>query len=145
MEIRLRPPKAGDEPELARLCGEMGYPSTAEQVAARLTALSDRDDHLVLVAATAQDRPAAWVHAHLSFRVVADAFAELGGLVVGETHRSQKVGERLLLAAEDWWRSQGATVFRVRSNALRERAHRFYLRAGYQQLKTSFVFEKTLT
>lgn len=144
MQINIRLPKAGDEPELAKLCGEMGYPSTASQVTARLLALSHRDDHMVMVAVDAQDMPMAWVHAHLSHRLVAETFAELGGLVVGESHRSQRIGERLLDAAERWGKSQGVSIFRVRSNALRERAHRFYLRTGYQQLKTSLVFEKTL-
>jgi hypothetical protein len=33
---------------------------------------------------------------------------------------------------------------RVRSNAIRERAHAFYLRDGYTRVKTSAVFEKPL-
>jgi hypothetical protein len=33
---------------------------------------------------------------------------------------------------------------RVRSNAIRERAHAFYLRDGYARVKTSAVFEKAL-
>ncbi len=145
MQINLRPPIAGDEPELAKLCGEMGYPSDASEVTARLLALSDRDDHMVLVATDAQDKPIAWVHTHLSFRLVVEVFAELGGLVVSEAHRGQMIGERLLAEAERWGKAQGVSMFRVRSNVVRERAHRFYLRAGYEQFKTSYVFEKTLT
>ena len=34
---------------------------------------------------------------------------------------------------------------RVRSNVVRERAHQFYLRAGYAIVKTSLVFEKSLS
>ena len=34
---------------------------------------------------------------------------------------------------------------RVRSNAIRERAHAFYLRDGYRRVKTSAVFEKLLS
>jgi GNAT superfamily N-acetyltransferase len=144
MQINLRPPKGGDEAELAILCGEMGYPSGASEVTARLLTFGGRDDHIVLVATDAEDKPIAWVHAHLSFRLVAEVFAELGGLVVSEAHRSQGIGERLLVEAERWGKEQGVSIFRVRSNVVRERAHGFYLRAGYEKWKTSYVFEKKL-
>jgi hypothetical protein len=35
-------------------------------------------------------------------------------------------------------------VLRVRSQIIREDAHRFYLREGYSKVKTSVVFEKPL-
>ncbi len=145
MQFKLRPPRAGDEPELAKLCGEMGYPSSASEVAARLLTLADQDDHWLLVATDVQDKPIGWVHAHLSYRLVVEVFAELGGLVVSEAHRGQGIGERLLAEAESWAKDLGVSIFRVRSNAVRERAHQFYLRAGYEQFKTSFVFEKALS
>ncbi len=145
MQINLRPPKGGDEAELAILCGEMDYHSDASEVTARLLALSGRDDHMVLVATDAKDKPIAWVHAHLSFRLVAEVFAELGGLVVSAAHRGQGIGERLLVEAERWGKEQGVSIFRVRSNVVRERAHGFYLRAGYEQFKTSYVFQKMLS
>ena len=144
MVFKLRSPRSGDEPELALLCGEVGYPSKASEVASRLLTLSDRDDHWVLLATDVKDKPIAWVHAHLTYRLVAEVFAELGGLVVSEAHRGHRIGERLLEEAERWGRDLGVSIFRVRSNAVRERAHQFYLRAGYEQFKTSCVFEKKL-
>jgi GNAT superfamily N-acetyltransferase len=144
MEIKLRAPTAGDVPELAVLCGEMGYPSSASEVEKRLQSLSDHDDHMVLVAADEQDKPVAWIHAHLSFRLVAEIFAELGGFVVGETHRGQGIGEKLLAEAERWAEARGVSLFRVRSNIVRKRAHVFYERAGYEQFKAQQVFEKSL-
>jgi GNAT superfamily N-acetyltransferase len=122
----------------------MGYPSSTSEVAQRLIELSGRDDHAVLVAADAQDQPIGMAHVHLSFRVVADVFAELGALVVSDEYRREGIGERLLAEAEHWGKERGVDLFRVRSNAVREKAHRFYLRAGYVKAKTSFVFDKPL-
>jgi hypothetical protein len=48
----------------------------------------------------------------------------------------------LLAAAEAWAREQGFASMRVRSNVLRERAHRFYLREGYLEKKRQAVFLK---
>jgi GNAT superfamily N-acetyltransferase len=144
MSIVIRSPREGNEVSLARLCGELGYPTSASEIVSRLSALSHRDDHTILVAVDGEDTPIGFAHVHLSHRLMVDSFAELGGLVVGETYRGQQIGEILLAEAERWGKEQGADVFRVRSNAVRERAHRFYLRAGYVQAKTSFVFDKPL-
>jgi GNAT superfamily N-acetyltransferase len=145
MPIKIRAPRNGDESRLADLCEEMGYACRAAEVAKRLQALAQHDDHAVLVATGSGDEPIGFAHVHLSRRLMVDAFAELGGLVVGAQHRSKRIGEKLLLEAERWGVQKGVDVFRVRSNAIRDRAHRFYLRAGYIRSKTSYVFEKRLT
>lgn len=72
------------------------------------------------------------------------AFAELAGLVVDESVRGSGVGAALLAAAEDWARAQGFASMRVRSNVIRERAHRFYEREGYARIKAQAVFRKPL-
>jgi hypothetical protein len=46
---------------------------------------------------------------------------------------------------EEWSRVKGLAVVRVTSRSTREAAHRFYLREGYRQTKTSAVFEKVLS
>jgi GNAT superfamily N-acetyltransferase len=58
--------------------------------------------------------------------------------------RSLGVGKRLCAEVEAWSREKGIAVVRVTSRITRERAHRFYLREGYEQIKTSAVFEKVL-
>ena len=56
----------------------------------------------------------------------------------GADHRASG----LLAAAEAWAREHGFASMRVRSNILRERAHRFYLREGYIEKKRQAVFLK---
>ena len=45
---------------------------------------------------------------------------------------------------QDWARAQGFASMRVRSNVIRERAHRFYEREGYARIKAQAVFRKPL-
>lgn len=66
------------------------------------------------------------------------------GLVVRDGMRSIGVGKHLCAEVETWTRSNGIAVLRVTSRMTRERAHRFYLREGFTQIKTSAVFEKVL-
>ena len=70
--------------------------------------------------------------------------AEVNGLVVDETARSRGGGAVLLAAAEKWARGKRCTSMSVRSNVLRERAHGFYLRNGYEHYKTQKAFRKGL-
>lgn len=141
----LRQAHLDDAAELAALCTELGYPSTAAHVGTRLPALLSSADHLVLVATDAADsRPVGWIHAMIRRELVSDPFAEIAGLVVSEPHRNAAIGLQLLRAAEEWALDSGIHSIRVRSNVVRERAHRFYLRAGYELAKTSHLFVKNL-
>ena len=70
---------------------------------------------------------------------------EVTGLVVSEKFRSQQVGKQLLARAEQWTLDQGCSEIGLRSNVIRDRAHAFYLREGYQHTKTQKTFRKKLT
>ncbi len=67
----------------------------------------------------------------------------MNGLVVDEAVRSQGCGWLLLDAGEKWARKKGCKGVSVRSNVIRERAHEFYLRHGYEHYKTQKAFRKT--
>ena len=58
--------------------------------------------------------------------------------------RSTGVGALLVHRAEQWARERGFDAILVRSQIMREAAHRFYLREGYERTKTSAVFTKKL-
>ena len=63
-------------------------------------------------------------------------------LIVDTERRSRGVGAALLSALEDVARQNGCAVLDLDSGTQRERAHRFYFRAGYT-IRT-FGFTKTL-
>jgi GNAT superfamily N-acetyltransferase len=85
-----------------------------------------------------------WVHAHLYNLLVDDPEIEIGGLVVDETVRGQRIGEQLMRAAEAWTLEKGCSSVYLRSNVIRTRAHEFYKRLGYSILKSQYAFRKVL-
>jgi GNAT superfamily N-acetyltransferase len=76
--------------------------------------------------------------------LVADLYAEVGGLVVDENHRGRGIGRILMQHAEQWARGRGCETVCVRSNVVRERAHVFYQGIGYDNIKTQRMFLKVL-
>ena len=139
----VRPMTPADVPAVAELAGQLGYPSTAEAVEHRFRELSERPAAAVLVA-TEDGAVVGWIHVSRVASLVASDVALIGGLVVDEGHRSGGIGARLVEAAEAWAREHGARTMTVSSRVAREGAHRFYLREGYELLKTSHVFVKPL-
>ena len=130
----LRAPKDGDAPDIARLLGQLGYPSTAEEVLTRLKTLRDDApataawvaelDGAVVGVATAREFPGI----HISTPV-----AWLTVLVVDERVRGRGVGRQLVAAAEAWAKMVGAPRLSLTSAVHRKEAHQFYVNLGYQQ------------
>jgi GNAT superfamily N-acetyltransferase len=144
-KIRVRNAKSSDAKQIARLCGELGYPATPAQVTARLRRLTPAARHAVFVAESADGAGVVgWVHVSVSYLLESDLRAEVNGLIVGEGQRSAGAGAKLLEAAEGWARKRGCRGMNVRSNVIRERAHKFYEREGYEHYKTQKAFRKAL-
>jgi GNAT superfamily N-acetyltransferase len=114
-------------------------------MAARIEAIVGRPgEHTLLVAVDARDLPIGWIHVERLDTLETPPMVGIAGLVVGDGSRSEGIGSALLAAGEAWARDQGLGVMQVRSRTTRERAHRFYERAGYERVKTSAVFRKPL-
>ncbi|MEO5626853.1 MAG: GNAT family N-acetyltransferase [Dokdonella sp.] len=141
----IRSARSYDAPAIAELCGELGYPSTRQQMVKRLAAIDGHADGRIFVAEDAEGRVVAWLQVALAVQLCDDACAEISGLVVAASERGLGIGGLLIAAAEAWARTRGAARVRVRSRQERERAHQFYERAGYARLKTQVVFSKPLT
>jgi len=141
--VTIRRPLPGDDDALARLASQLGYPSTAADMARRLARLRGEDGAAVLVAER-EGVVRGWIHVFGVHSVESDAFAEIGGLVVDESARGHGTGAALVAAAEEWALRAGYPALRVRSNVVRAAAHRFYERRGFARLKTQAVFGKDL-
>ena len=144
--IRIRKARRGDAERIAQLSGELGYPATAAQIATRLRQLKPASKHAVFVAESpdAATGLIGWLHVSVSHLLESDIRAEVNGLIVAEGRRSAGAGAKLLEAAEEWARRHGGQAMNVRSNVIRERAHRFYERNGYEHYKTQKAFRKAL-
>ena len=153
-----------DAQNLARLAGELGNRTTPEELAGRVAELARDPETAVFVAVDAigeapADRIGArpggngnpagdlivgWVHVLVMKTLLGARRAHLGGLVVDERYRGQKVGRVLLAVAEAWAAEQGCAEMVLRSRHSRERAHAFYEGHGYVRTKTQHVFKRVL-
>lgn len=141
--IEIRDITADDAAAAAALSEELGYPVSAPAMRARIEQLIAGSDHGVFVACRDGD-VIGWIHVSAVQHLQADPRAEIGGLVVTASARSVGVGARLVSRAEQWAKAHGFDHVVVRSQIMREAAHRFYLREGYERTKTSAVFSKQL-
>ncbi len=144
--VRIRKARRSDAERIAQLSGELGYPATAGQIATRLRQLKPGSKHAVFVAecSDATVGLVGWLHVSVSHLLESDIRAEVNGLIVAEGQRSAGAGAKLLEAAEEWARRHGCQGMNVRSNVIRERAHGFYERNGYEHYQTQKAFRKPL-
>jgi GNAT superfamily N-acetyltransferase len=143
-ELKIRRARPADAARIAALSGQLGYPAATKQMSARLRrALRDKNG-ACFVAETREEGVIGWVHASVTPLLEVERRAEVNGLVVEDKARSRGAGWSLLEAAEKWARKMGCAGMSVRSNVIRDRAHAFYLRHGYQHYKTQKAFRKTL-
>ncbi len=143
-QLKIRRAKSADAQQIAALCGQLGYPATAAQMRARLRRIAPASQNAVFVADSKKDGLIGWLHVSKEPLLESEMRAEVNGLVVAEGQRSLGAGAQLLAAAEDWARKHGCKGMSVRSNVIRERAHKFYERNGYEHYKTQKSFRKPL-
>jgi ribosomal protein S18 acetylase RimI-like enzyme len=141
--VIIRPARVADADAVAALSKQLGYDAAPDAVADRLARLLGRREQQFLVA-DEDGRVVGWIHMLVTEYVEAEAFVQIGGLVVDREYRRQGIGRRLLAQAEEWAAQQGCSVVRLSSNEKRVAAHAFYQRAGYTILKTQYSFAKPI-
>jgi GNAT superfamily N-acetyltransferase len=144
LAVIIRRARTSDAQRIAALSGELGYPSTPVQARKRFRNLRPASYHAVFVAETKAGGVIGWLHISISRLLESDVRAEVNSLVVSESQRSLGAGAQLLAAAEAWCKKQRCRSVNLRSNVIRERAHHFYLRKGYEHYKTQKAFRKAL-
>jgi GNAT superfamily N-acetyltransferase len=143
-EMKIRRAQNADAAQIAMLTGQLGYPATTSQIRERLRRIQPVSQNAVFVADAANCGVIGWLHVSKEPLLESEMRAEVNGLVVAEGQRSLGAGAQLLAAAEDWARKHGCKSMSVRSNVIRERAHKFYERHGYEHYKTQKSFRKPL-
>jgi GNAT superfamily N-acetyltransferase len=142
--VKIRRAKASDARRIAVLSGQLGYPTTARQMSARLKVALRSKEGACFVAEMKKVGVMGWIHVSVTPLLEVEKRAEVNGLVVDENARSGGAGAMLLRAGEEWAVKKGCVGMSVRSNVLRERAHGFYLRESYEHYKTQKAFRKAL-
>jgi GNAT superfamily N-acetyltransferase len=142
--IKIRSAEERDIADLARLAGELGYPSTQEEVRKRFANISAAGHQATFVAVNNGDAVVGWIHLSEARSIETEPRAEITGLVVDANFRGGGAGRLLVERGEDWAQRRGLTIIGVRSNIIREHTHVFYERLGYAVTKTQKVFRKTI-
>jgi GNAT superfamily N-acetyltransferase len=143
-DVCVRRARSTDFARITELSGQLGYPATEKQMKARLRDVIQDKDTACFVAESRADGLIGWIHVSTTPLLEVERRAEVNGLVVDEAERSRGAGALLLAAGEKWARGKRCKGMSVRSNVLRERAHGFYLRNGYEHYKTQKAFRKGL-
>lgn len=143
--IEIRRARLSDAASVAELSGQLGYPAREEEMAQRLAYLLRHPRFgAVLVAETRDGKIVGWLHVSVTPLLEVPLRAEVNGLIVAHGQRGSGSGGKLLQAAEEWAKSKGCTSMSIRSNVVRDQAHAFYLRKGYEHYKTQKAFRKSL-
>ncbi len=133
-----------DLPQVRALCEELGYPVKIEELTERFKIITASPIHYLAVAESETSPLIGFIHASTSLALTDQVRAEIAGLIVTAKARRQGLGRLLVHQAEDWAKTQGHSLMRVRSQALRETAHEFYKDLGYDLRKIQNVFVKNL-
>lgn len=128
--VRIRNAVSEDADVVARLLEELGYPTSPQQVTARIAALA-QNPAVLLVAETALGVRGLLALAMVPTVHLDEPVARITALVVREGARGQGIGGELLRSAYAQARGRGAKMVEVTSNNRRTRAHEFYRNAGF--------------
>jgi GNAT superfamily N-acetyltransferase len=142
-DVIVRNADLADAAAIAELSGQLGYPVKEGEVRDRLVAILHREGNRVWVAEVG-GKVVGWAHVVGEWFLESPPFAELVGLIVDHDTRGLGIGRHLVEACTQWARGQGFQQIRVRSNVVREEAHRFYLKVGFSKIKSQAVFAMDL-
>lgn len=135
----LREAKPQDAAGVAALLGELGYPCSRDEAAARIAAIAD-DDTQVLIIADHHGEIGGLVSLDFMFYLpLGRETCRITALVVGEAHRNAGLGRELLRETEAYARRRGCARIEVTSAEHRDGAHRFYRACGYADASLRFV------
>ena len=96
-----------------------------------------------LVAET-ENKLVAYIHLICTVRIGSDPFVEVAAFVVHSDFRKKGIGKSLVKEAEKWAVERNYKYIRIRSNIIREEAHKYFTQLGFTNLKTQEVFLKQI-
>ena len=130
-----------DAGAINELSHQLGYKTTINDIEDRLIEILKNNDNCVFVASQ-NNIVVGWAHAFYSLRIESESFVEIGGLVVNENFRKKGIAKKLVDTVIDWSVNRKCNKIRVRSNSLRNEAHVFYNRIGFQEKTEQKIFDR---
>lgn len=139
--ISIRDFQPGDMAGITALTNELGYPTTLEQMTARMNTLATQDNYRTFVAVI-NNQVAGYTGLCKNYFWEQDGhYLRIQALVVNRDHRRQGVGEQLIHAAEQMARQTGAKILLLNCGNREERqaAHQFYREMGFEPKSTGYI------
>jgi len=143
MQIVIREARKEDCAEITNLTNQLGYPSTLEKICEIMDLVLAHKDHQVFIAE--KDKIiVGYIHLIHSMRIGSNPFVEIVAFIIDESSRSLGIGSSLIRESEKWTSGLGLKDIRIRSNIIRQEAHNFFQKRGFQNIKTQEVFLKSV-
>jgi len=140
----IRPATIEDAPQITMLLHQLGYPDTEKAIRHRLEVLGSQAGTIILVAENDDRQLTGCIQIVIANRLAEGQYGEIASLVIAKDERGRGIGRQLVKSAADWLTEQGMARLRVRCNAIREDAHRFYARLGFRVTKSQKIFDRNL-
>jgi GNAT superfamily N-acetyltransferase len=144
-QVIIRDATPDDVPQMAVLMGELGYPTSATEMAHRFDVISKHPDYRtllaekdgVIVGLIGLARGHYYEHNGNYIRILA--------FIVSASCRGEGIGKQLLSSCEQWAKETGIAVLILNSGNREERrnAFKFYQQQGFELKSSGFV--KNLT
>lgn len=139
--MNIRPIQVIDFKEITELANQLGSVVNEQNVEDQIVEINRNPDHYSWVAII-DNKIVGYIHCFKAIRLTSKPFIEISGLIVDENYRGNKIGRQLVQKAESL--IDNGKV-RVRCNAKRELAHKFYFKLDYSLNKDQKIFEKKIS
>jgi GNAT superfamily N-acetyltransferase len=133
--------RSSDLPELTALMGELGYPTTTDEMTVRMRHIGSHPDYRTIVVIKNGEMIGMVGMMKCFFWERNGFYVKIQALVVKSSVRRTGVGEYLIACAESWAGSIGASAIFLNSGNREERraAHAFYPRMGFVHKSSGYV------
>ena len=142
--MRIRRANQSDVPDVTLLAHELGYRCKESDIRERLSRISRKKDHVVLVCVDDNRKVIGWIHGFIRIMLQDQISVEIEGFVVTRKHRRNGVGSILLEKMKEWAASHGISKISLGTNIKRKSAHRFYYKRGFRKTKVHYRLTKYL-
>lgn len=140
-EVKIRDFTFEDLTELANLTTELGYPTTALEMQARMQVISIQPGYKTVVAVSNTQIVGYMGMSKQYLWEQNGHFVRIQALVVKNGVRRMGIGQKLIEHAEDWAKQINALLIALNcgNRMERENAHRFYPKMGFTAKSTGYV------
>lgn len=141
--LYIRKANFDDLDKLAELMGELGYPTTIEEMKERYKNIRSNESYYT-IAAEYDRKIVGMIGLNKGYFYEKNGvYVRIVALVVNKEYRNKGIGKNLIVNAEKWAVEQGAKTILLNSGVQRDEAHRFYKNIGFDN--TGYRFVKTLS